>query len=248
MPLGNSLVYHGGGASGSGGRGFSSGGGSAYPHEFVIVPWSSSITLDLTQGDEFSVVLDPGLCTFQNPTGALNGQRFAIILHQPGSLGTVAFGSKFRFHDIPETVTPIAPKIDFSTYSVVSLFFVYSDSFDEYFFLGQDPPRWQESEIVIPYAATINIDALAGNVFHVELAGNPTIAAPSNPMPGRRIMIRLLQDGTGNRTVTWNAIFNFSSSLPSPTLSTAAAAFDYLAFVYNGVNSTWDFVGYVNGF
>lgn len=245
MPLGNSLIYHGGGASGGGGRGF---GSPAYPHGFVEVSWASSITLDLTQGDEFSVILDPGLCTFQNPTGALDGQRFMIILHQPGSLGTVAFGSKFRFHDIPGTTTDIAPKIDFSTYSVVSLFFVYSSSYDEYFFLGQNPPRWQEAEVEITYAATINIDALAADVFHIELAGNPTIAAPTNPMPGRKIIIRFLQDGTGGRTVTWNAIFNFSTFLPSPTLSVVAAQYDYLAFIYNGINSTWDFIGFVNGF
>lgn len=240
-----SRIYHGGGAAGGGGKGF---GSSAYPHGFVEVAWSSSITLDLTEGDEFSIILDPGSCTINNPTGALDGQRFQIILHQPGSLGTVTWGAKFRFHVIPGTSTMIQPKINFSTYSYVNLFFVYSSSFDEYFFLGQSPDRWQPCESVVAYAASITVDCLDADVFHIELAGNPTINAPSNPWPVRKIMFRLLQDGTGSRTVTWDAIFNFSTSLPSPTLSTGAGEYDYLAFIYNGVNASWDFVGFVDLF
>lgn len=39
------------------------------------------------------------------------------------------------------------------------------------------------------------------------LTSNLTINEPSTPVRGFRLTIRLIQDGTGGRTVTWNAVF-----------------------------------------
>jgi hypothetical protein len=87
--------------------------------------------------------------------------------------------------------------------------------------------------------ATITTDASAGTIFTVTLGGNRTMAAPTNPVVGQAIEYQLKQDGTGSRTLTWNAAFRFSGG-SAPTLTTTNAKTDRIAFRYNGVDSKWD--------
>jgi len=103
------------------------------------------------------------------------------------------------------------------------------------------------TELVVTYSASITINAAVADVFEIVLTGNPTLNAPTNPAAAKKIIIRLVQDGTGGRTVTWNAAFRFGVSLPSPILSVTALLHDYIAFVYNGVDSKWDCIGQVFG-
>lgn len=108
------------------------------------------------------------------------------------------------------------------------------------------------SQYALTDAATISVDASFSNVFDITLTGNRTLGAPSNPptdtKKAQMILFRVRQDGTGSRTLSYNAVYRFSSSLPAPTLSTAANAVDYLLFIYNQTDSTWDYVGEVLGF
>lgn len=97
-------------------------------------------------------------------------------------------------------------------------------------------------------AATIAVDASLGNVMRVTLGGNRTLGAPTNPMKGQFLLFVVRQDATGSRTLSFNAIYRFSTSLPSPTLTTAAGDVDYLLFRYDDVDSKWDYVGEVLGF
>ena len=50
--------------------------------------------------------------------------------------------------------------------------------------------------------ATITFDMAASNIHTVTLAGNRTLAV-SNVSVGQCFMLRLQQDATGSRTVTW---------------------------------------------
>lgn len=90
--------------------------------------------------------------------------------------------------------------------------------------------------------ATISVDAAKGSTFDVTLAGNRTIAAPSNAKDGQTITFRLKQDGTGSRTITWNAIYRFTGGT-APTLTTTAAKTDYVRFRYNAAATKWDCEG-----
>lgn len=103
---------------------------------------------------------------------------------------------------------------------------------------------------VIPLtdAATIAIDASLGNLFTVTLGDNRTLGAPTNAKPGQMIVIRVKQDGTGSRTLAYNAIYRFSTDIPSPTLTTTASKTDYLGFIYNEADTKWDCIGKVFGF
>ena len=101
--------------------------------------------------------------------------------------------------------------------------------------------------VALTDGATINTDASVGATFTVTLGGNRTIANPTNPTNGQRIVYRLKQDGTGNRTVSWGTAFRFVNAT-APTLSTAAGKVDYIGFIYSATDSKWDQVAAKTGF
>ena len=83
--------------------------------------------------------------------------------------------------------------------------------------------------------ATISWDSAAAQVAKVTLAGNRTMAAPSNLADGSFYSIYIIQDGTGSRTMTWNSVFKFTAAA-APTLTTTAAAKDFINFRSDGTN------------
>ena len=95
-------------------------------------------------------------------------------------------------------------------------------------------------EATLTDGSTINWDMSTQSVCKVTLAGNRTIAAPSNSSTGQFASIIVIQDGTGSRTLTWNAVYEFASDT-APTLSTTANKADLFVFRYNG--SKWLEVG-----
>ena len=90
--------------------------------------------------------------------------------------------------------------------------------------------------------ATIAWDVIASPVAKVTLGANRTIAAPSgtSPAAGQFVALTVIQDGTGSRTLTWNATYEFKDDT-APTLTTTAAKGDLFIFKYNG--SKWLEVG-----
>ncbi len=91
-------------------------------------------------------------------------------------------------------------------------------------------------------ASTITWDVIASPVAKVTLGANRTIAAPSGSTPaaGQFIALTVIQDGTGSRTLTWNATYEFKDDT-APTLTTTASKGDLFIFKYNG--SKWLEVG-----
>ena len=59
-----------------------------------------------------------------------------------------------------------------------------------------------------------------------------TFTAPSN---SRHVQVRMVQDGTGGRTVTWPASVKWASGT-QPTWVTTAAAVNIANFFYDGTN------------
>ena len=91
-------------------------------------------------------------------------------------------------------------------------------------------------------ASTISWDVIASPVAKVTLGANRTLAAPSgtSPAAGQFIALTVIQDGTGSRTLTWNATYEFTADT-APTLTTTANKGDLFIFKYNG--SKWLEVG-----
>jgi hypothetical protein len=96
------------------------------------------------------------------------------------------------------------------------------------------------AESTLTDQATVTWDASTQDVCKLTLGGNRTMAAPTNNTTGQFISILVIQDGTGSRTLTWNAVFEFASDT-APTLTTTASLGDVFVFRYNG--SKWLEVG-----
>jgi len=85
--------------------------------------------------------------------------------------------------------------------------------------------------VTLTDAASVATDLNTGNVFYVTLAGNRTLAAPTETTTniGAVGQIYIQQDGTGSRTLSYNTVFQFPGA-SVPVLSTAANAVDALFY------------------
>ena len=89
--------------------------------------------------------------------------------------------------------------------------------------------------ITLTDGATLNWDTSLGQVAQVTLGGNRTFAAPTNLVNGGFYSLLIIQDGTGSRTISWNAVFDFAGGT-APTLSTAAGSKDLITWRSDGTN------------
>jgi hypothetical protein len=88
-------------------------------------------------------------------------------------------------------------------------------------------------EATLSDASTVTWNALTQSVSKVTLGGNRTIGLASGGVSGAFISILIIQDGTGSRTVSWNAAYEFAADT-APTLTTTANLGDLFVFRYNG--------------
>ena len=86
--------------------------------------------------------------------------------------------------------------------------------------------------------AAVGYDCSLSNQFYTVLTENITVNAPTNPQNGQTIWIVLKQDGTGSRTVTWNAIFCFAGG-SAPTMTAIADRADLYVATYNATLAKW---------
>ena len=96
------------------------------------------------------------------------------------------------------------------------------------------------TEDTLTFDSTQDWDVRSSPVAKVTLTNNVTFDAPTNPTTGQFISIVCIQDGTGSRTIAWNAIFEFKDDT-APTATTTANKGDMFTFRYNG--SKWLEVG-----
>ena len=89
------------------------------------------------------------------------------------------------------------------------------------------------SETTLTDGATISWDASTEDVAKVTLGGNRTLGSASSGTTGQFISLLIIQDGTGSRTLTWNAAYEFASDT-APTATTTASLGDLFTFRYNG--------------
>jgi hypothetical protein len=82
-----------------------------------------------------------------------------------------------------------------------------------------------------------NADTI-GNFATVTLGGNRTLGAITNPQSGGLYIIKVIQDGTGNRTLAFNAQFVFGASI-TPILNSAIGAFTVFTFFYDGTSMNY---------
>lgn len=77
--------------------------------------------------------------------------------------------------------------------------------------------------------ATVTFDMSVSNLHTVTLGGNRTLAV-SNVAAGQCFVLRLVQDGTGTRTVTWFTTLKWAGGT-APTLTTTINKTDVFGFI-----------------
>jgi hypothetical protein len=86
--------------------------------------------------------------------------------------------------------------------------------------------------VTLADATSVVPDLNTSNVFAVTLAGNRTLAAPTNTSTniGASGHIFIIQDSTGDRTLSYNTVYQFPNGGGVPTLTTAASGVDVLFY------------------
>jgi len=78
------------------------------------------------------------------------------------------------------------------------------------------------------------IDWTAGNKQKITLTDNCTFTF-TNPAGPCNVILKVIQDSTGSRTVSWPASVKWAGGT-APTLTTTANAVDIVSFYYDGTN------------
>lgn len=86
--------------------------------------------------------------------------------------------------------------------------------------------------------ATITPDAINSENMRVTLGGNRTLANMPITYDGCVSNIRVIQDGTGSRTLAYGSKYKFPGGT-TPVLSTAPGAKDLLSFQYDATDDTF---------
>lgn len=85
------------------------------------------------------------------------------------------------------------------------------------------------SPVILTDGPTITPDLSAGSTFIVTLGGNRVIANIANQRPGRSGEFIIVQDGTGNRTLTWGNNYAFVNG--TPILPTSPSSWTMVSYL-----------------
>ena len=83
-------------------------------------------------------------------------------------------------------------------------------------------------------SANVSWDVSTAVVATITLGGNRHIDAPTNLKVGT-LILNIIQDGTGGRTLTWDTVFKWPAGV-APVLSSANNAKDIFSFICDGTN------------
>ena len=110
---------------------------------------------------------------------------------------------------------------------------------------GSGTTAWEKNAPVLTTdtdGATITFDMNVSNLHTVVLGDNRTLAV-SNVAVGQCFIIRLVQDGSGSRTVTWFSTIKWPDNT-APTLTTTLNKTDVFGFL---CTSSGNYDGYIVG-
>lgn len=106
----------------------------------------------------------------------------------------------------------------------------------------------RSGRIPLTDAATITFDISQGENYIVTLGGARTLAAPTNGRDGQQVKVWFVQDGTGNRTISFPTNYLFGTDITGVTLTTNASKADVVTFEYFSTNSIVRVLGVLRGY
>lgn len=111
---------------------------------------------------------------------------------------------------------------------------------DQYNNLRDDVLKGLKINTTVADSGTIDFDLSSGNVFTTTLGGNRTLTV-SNATADQFFVVRLVQDATGSRTVTWFSTIKWPGGV-TPTLTTTPTKTDVFGFHVTGAGTYDGFV------
>ena len=98
-------------------------------------------------------------------------------------------------------------------------------------------------------ATSTTVHPGAYNTIDVLFANNVTLSLANGANDGIRSVIRVKQDATGGRTLTWGGTnIVFGADITSTVLSTTGGKTDVITVMWNSSTSKWWIVGFLKGF
>jgi len=99
--------------------------------------------------------------------------------------------------------------------------------------------------VALTYGVTVATDAAAGDVFDLTLTGAATLSNPTNPINGKTLTWRILQDANGGHAVTLGDKFAIPSTITSPLpWEDTANTLTILSATYHLARDKWDIVAF----
>jgi len=89
-------------------------------------------------------------------------------------------------------------------------------------------------DVVTMKLAQISWDLDDNEHCKITLDQNMLMDNPTNMVDGGEYILRILQDGTGTRTITWGSAFKWSGGTAPTLTTTATTGFDIIRFVCDG--------------
>ena len=99
----------------------------------------------------------------------------------------------------------------------------------------------QEQAVAVTSGTTVTVNLNLGSVFTLTLGhniGTFNITNPAGPGDASSFILKLTQDGTAGRTITWPSSVKWAAAT-APTLSTAATNIDVLVFFTTDGGTTY---------
>ena len=108
------------------------------------------------------------------------------------------------------------------------------------------PAGSTETPVVLTDGVNVSLDASTGSLFYLTLAGTRRLMNPTGYTDGQIIKIRISQDTTGSRKLSFDTAYKFGTDVTSYDASTTATTKDWIVLVCSGVSA--DIIGVSKGY
>lgn len=218
----------------------------------IAVDISPSADTDILTGTDAGSANAYVVTTSENVSTLTNGQ---ILVFLPDNAPTGASTLKVDGTNALDFLRPDGSAMVANAFSLNQfLFCVYDATAEAWILLNTE----SISDLVRTYTkqqafglqtltdgATIDWNLNTEQVAEVTLGGNRTLNNPTNIVNGASYLLYVRQDGTGSRTLSYGANYDFGSS-GAPTLTTTAGSGDLIGFV--AIGGKMVFAGIKRGF
>lgn len=193
---------------------------------------SSTISVDVDTNHQVSFNVVSGSITLPMIAASASGNRWGVIA-SIGNDGVMEVGRYIDFHNSDDSAVDQAVRLE--TNGTTDSLTIDGSIISTVGVAREYTAQQNFNAGTLTDGATINWNLDTQQCASVTLGGNRTLAAPSNMKDGGTYILKIIQDGTGTRTLAFNSTYKFPGG-SDPVLSTAANAIDLMTCYSDGTN------------